>query len=254
MLNALTREVSPAIGRCELTHVEREPIDYQAACTQHAAYRALLSELGCTVIALPAASNLPDSVFVEDTAFVVEELAVLSRSGASSRRDETPAIAEVLGTHRPLAQIEDPGTLDGGDVVRLGREVWVGLSSRTNEAGAEQLAGFLQPHGYTIHTVRVQGYLHLKSAVTAIGSETVALNPDWIDREIFRDYQVVTIDPGEPFGANTVLVGESVIIAASHPKTMARLQEQGFDCRAVDGSELAKAEGGLSCCSILFEV
>lgn len=252
MLHALTREVSPAIGRCELTHVEREPIDFQSACAQHASYRAVLSELGCTVIALPAAPDLPDSVFVEDTAVVVEELAVLARSGAASRRGELPAIAEVLGTHRPLAQIEEPGTLDGGDVVCLGREVWVGLSSRTNETGAEQLAGLLQPHGYTIHPVRIQGCLHLKSAVTAVGSETVVLNPAWIDREIFRDYRVVSIDPSEPFGANTVLVGDSLIIATSHPRTMARLQDQGFDCRAVDGSELAKAEGGVSCCSILF--
>lgn len=253
MLHAMTREISPAIGRCELTHVQRQPIDFGRACVQHAAYRGLLRELGCKVIVLPAEEDLPDSVFVEDAAFVVDELAVLTRSGAESRRGETRSLAAALKPYRELATIESPGTLDGGDLVRIGRQVWVGLSSRSNAVAAEQLGQFLKPHGYTVRTVTPRGCLHLKSAVTTVGPEHVVLNPDWVDAAAFVDYQVTTIDPGEPFGANTVLVGEVVVISASHPGTKARLEAAGFSCRSVESSELAKAEGGLTCCSILFE-
>ncbi len=253
MLHAVTREVSPAIDRCELTHLRREPIDYKLACAQHAQYRALLGELGCTVVVLPAAPDLPDSAFVEDTAFVVDELAILTRCGAASRREETPAIAAVLETCRPLARIEEPGTLDGGDIVRLGREIWVGLSSRPNESAVQQLRSHLEPHGYTTHAISPQGCLHLKSAVTPVGPESLLVNPEWIDRESFRDFQVLTVDSSEPAAANTVLVRNTLVVSTSFPKTNIRLQEAGFQCRAVDSSELAKAEGGLTCCSILFE-
>ena len=253
MLYAVTREVSPAIDRCELTHLAREPIDFELACEQHNAYRTLLGELGCTVIVLPAAPDLPDSQFVEDSAFVVDELAILARSGALPRRQETPAIAAVLETCRKLVRIEEPGTLDGGDIVHLGRQIWVGLSSRTNDSAVQQLAFHLQPHGYTIHTIRPQGCLHLKSAVTAIGPENLLVNPEWIDADSFRDFQVVNVDPSEPAAANTVLVEDHLVVSTSFPRTNARLVEMGFHCRAVDSSELAKAEGGLTCCSILFK-
>lgn len=253
MLYAVMREVSPAIDRCELTHLVREPIDFKLACEQHNAYRTLLGELGCTVIVLPAAPDLPDSQFVEDTAFVVDELAILTRSGAPPRREETPAIAAVLATCRRLVQIEEPGTLDGGDIVHLGRQIWVGLSSRTNESAVQQLSFHLEPLGYTVHALHPKGCLHLKSAVTAIGPENLLVNPELIDAESFCDFQVLNVDSSEPAAANAVLVEDHLMVSTSFPKTTARLAELGFDCRPVDSGELAKAEGGLTCCSILFK-
>lgn len=254
MLRAITREVSAAIGRCELTHLARETIDVGQARRQHEDYERRLAGAGCTVARLAAGDDMPDSVFVEDLAVVFDELAIVTRPGAESRRVETPAVADALAAYRPLARIEPPGTLDGGDVLIAGKRVFVGESQRTNAAAISQLSRYLAPHGFTVHIVPVRGCLHLKSAVTAVSADTLLINPEWAAAEHFRPLHAVEVHPIEPYGANALLVGGTVIYPTAFPRTAARLRGHGVRVAEVDVSELAKAEGAVTCCSLIFEV
>jgi len=249
---ALTRPVSPSLARCELTHMARAPIDVARAAAQHAAYEECLRALGCDVRPLPAAPGHPDAVFVEDTAVVFDELAVITRPGAASRRAETGAAAEALAALRPLRYIEAPGTVDGGDVLAVERTVFVGLSTRTNAEGAAQLARALEPHGYAVRTLAVSSCLHLKSAATAAAPGTVLLNPGWVDAGAFRAFERIDVDPAEPLGANALNAGAAVVYAAAFARTRDRLQRHGLTVRTVEMDELAKAEGAVTCCSLLF--
>ena len=243
---ALTRPVPSSINQCELTHVARAPIDLDAAREQHAEYERALNALGCRVERVPLADDMPDSVFIEDTAVVVSEVAVITRPGAESRRGETSAVADVLRHYRLLRFIEAPATLDGGDVLVIGKRVFVGISQRTNLDGANQLRGHLTSFGYTVEAVPVHGALHLKSAVTQIGDDSVLINRQWIRG--FDDYQRVDVDPSEPFAANALRIGDALIYPTMFPRTRAKLK----NVHTVDASELAKAEGGVTCCSIVL--
>lgn len=251
-LIAITREVSPAIARCELTHLARRPIDLRLAQAQHREYMACLAGLGCRVRCLPAEPDLPDSVFVEDCAVVFDELAILARPGAESRRGEVPSVAAALRPYRKLQVLEAPATLDGGDVLRIGAAVFVGLSRRTNGAAVAQLRALLTPLGYRVEGVPVEGCLHLKSAVTQVAAGTLLINRRWVDAEPFARLELIDVDPTEPFAANALLVGESIVYPTAYPLTRLRLLQHGLDVRGVDMSELAKAEGGVSCCSLIF--
>ncbi|MEZ4953124.1 MAG: N(G),N(G)-dimethylarginine dimethylaminohydrolase [Saprospiraceae bacterium] len=252
MPTAITRPVSPKMAECELTHFDRQPIDIMRAIRQHAAYEDALQELGCKIIrALPAPEN-PDSVFVEDCAVVLDELAIITNPGASSRKSEIVGLTTALGPHRPLHFILAPGVLDGGDVLVIGKQIWVGQSSRSNAAALEQMRSFVAPHGYTVTGVEVTGCLHLKSAVTQIGKDMVLLNPDWVDAGIFRSFKIVETHPDEPGAANALLVGDTVIFPADFPLTALRLAEAGVELLLVDNSEVIKAEGGVTCCSVIF--
>jgi dimethylargininase len=246
---AITRDVSPSIAQAELTHVERVPIDYQRAAAQHQEYRQLLATLGCTVVDLPADPAHPDCVFIEDIAIVLSDLAVITRPGAESRRGETTAVAEVLGRYRPLVFIEAPATIDGGDVLVLDDKIYVGLSSRSNEAALEQLRALT---GREVFAVRLHGALHLKTAITRVAPRTLLVNRAWVDVSSFDGWDFIDVDPSEPFGANAVLLGERVIYPRAFSKTRARLG--GLDVHLVDADELAKAEGGVTCCSLLVAV
>jgi len=250
---ALTRGISPAITRCELTHLLRVPIDLALARAQHAEYEKCLEEAGCRVIQLVAGADMPDCVFIEDIAIVLPETAIVARPGAASRRAETPAVAEALRLYRPLAQIEAPGTMDGGDVFVAGRRVYVGISRRTNPEGAGQLRAILAPYGYLVQEIEVRGCLHLKSAVTLVGENLLLINPAWLPREPFSSFERIEVDPREPSAANAALAGSQVICAAAFPRTRERLQARGLAVRSVDLSELAKAEGALTCCSLIFD-
>ncbi len=249
---AITREVSPSIGECELTHLARAPIDLDTARAQHRQYGECLAALGCRIYRLPAEPGLPDAVFVEDTAVVLDELAIITRPGAASRRGETEAPAEALRAYRRLAAIQPPGTLDGGDVLRIGKRLWVGLSSRSNQAGIGQLRRLASPFGYSVESVRVKGCLHLKSAVTQVAESTLLVNRDWIDGSPFEGMELIDVDPREPFGGNALLVGDTVVYPASFPATRRRLEERGIVVEAIDVAELGKAEGGVTCCSLIF--
>jgi dimethylargininase len=253
MLTAITRPVSERIAECELTHLDRVPIDVGLAAAQHQQYEAALAELGCAVRRVPVAHELPDSVFVEDVAIVLDAIAIVTRPGAASRRPEREGVAAVLSDYRPLRVIEAPGTLDGGDVLRLGRRLFVGLSTRTNEDGARQLARLTEPFGYTVQCVQTDTCLHLKSAVTGIEPDRVLCNPAWIDVRAFAGIGLVEVDPDEPSAANVLRIGDTILAAAAHARTVARLREREYRVCTVDVSELAKAEAGVTCCSLIIE-
>jgi dimethylargininase len=248
---AFTREVSPGIARCELTHLARTPIDPDRARAQHRAYEAALASLGCTVRRLPETPDLPDAVFVQDAALVFDEVAVIARPGAASRRAETATVAAALEPFRPLRFIEAPGTLDGGDVVRLGRRVFVGQTARTDADGAGQLATILRPYGYVVTTVRPTDCLHLQTAVTPVAEDVILVNPAWVDPMAFGDAEVIAVDPAEPFAANALRVGGALVCPDGFPRTRARLEARGLRVLPVDVSELAKAEAGVTCCCLL---
>lgn len=249
---AVTRGVSAGIAACELTHIERRPIDLERARAQHRAYEEALARAGCLVESLPALDDLPDSVFVEDVAIVLDEIAIVTRPGAESRRPEAGHIAPALANHRRVTFIQKPGTLDGGDVLRLGRRIFVGRSGRSDESGIEQLRAVVWPYGYTVTAVPVCGCLHLKSAVTEAAPGVVVANPEWVDPAAFGRVAVIEVDPTEPCAANGLLVGSRLVYPESFPRTRQRLEAAGIAIEPVDVSELQKAEGAVTCCSLVF--
>ena len=264
MIWAITRDISESLDRCQLTHAARVPIDVDRARAQHDAYEWALVELGCTVRRIDAGPDMPDSVFIEDTAVLLPEAAIIARPGAQTRQPETAAVREALrrfGT--PMKDIVEPGTLDGGDVLVMGRQVFIGASTRTSATAINQMRRFLRPLGYKVQVVPVEGCLHLKSAVTAVGADTVLINRDWVPSDAFPGFDAIDVDPDEPAGANALWLpgpkgpglrdGDVVIYAAGFPKTRGRLEAKGFRVRVVDIDELAKAEGGVTCCSLIFE-
>lgn len=254
MLTAITRQVSPAIIHCELTLLERQPIDLDTAIAQHHQYEQALLELGVEVISLPAEAELPDSVFVEDTALVLDELAILTRPGADSRKAEVASIARTLSHYRELEAIQSPGTLDGGDILQAGRMIYVGISSRSNHSAIEQMQDLLKPFGYQVRGLQVTGCLHLKSAVTLLAEDCLLINPSWVNRTEFKEFKLIEIDPSEPTAANALRIGDNLLYQPSFPGTIQRLEKAGFHLKLVDASELGKAEGALTCCSLVFEV
>jgi dimethylargininase len=253
MLIAVTRAVSPTLAECELTHLSREPIDVARAAAQHAGYERLLQQLGVTVVRAPAAPELPDAVFIEDTALVLDELAVVTRPGARVRRRETVAVAAVLAGYRTVFSLTPPATLDGGDVLQLGRTLYVGRSTRSNLAGIEQLRALVTPFDYQVHPVDFTGCLHLKSAVTTIADAAVLVNPAWVPPSVFSRCEALEIDPREPYAANALRVGDSLLYPAQFPRTGERLVQRGLTLATTDCSELAKAEGAVTCCSLVFQ-
>ncbi len=252
MLVAVTRAVSPTLAECELTHRPRDPIDVAKAVAEHACYEDALRSLGATVVHAPPEPTLPDAVFVEDAALVFAETAVMTRPGAPVRRREVESMAKVLSAYRPLFAIQAPGTLDGGDVMAVGRKIYVGLSSRTSHEGIAQLDQHLSEWGYEVITVPVTGCLHLKSAVTQVADNLLLINDRWVSPECFGSMGTVTVAPGEPDAANALLIGASVIYPTHHPATAERLDRAGVRVVPVPCGELAKAEGGVTCCSVVF--
>jgi dimethylargininase len=235
---AITRDVSPSVAQCELTHLARTPIDYHRAVAQHEQYRELLRSLGCDVVELPADAAHPDCVFVEDTAIVLDDVAVITRPGAESRRGETGVIANALSAFRPLMFIEAPATIDGGDVLVLDERIYVGLSTRTNEAALAQLRALT---GREVIGVPVPGALHLKSAVTRVSRTELLVNRAWLDVSPFAGWTLIDVE--QP---NALMIGDVVIYPSGFP--LAPIAH--LDVRTVDADELAKAEGGVTCCCL----
>jgi dimethylargininase len=250
-LTALVRDVSPRLAEAELTHLDRALIDVDLARSQHASYADLLRALGADVVALPPLPEHPDGVFVEDVAVVVPEVAVVTRPGAASRRGEVAGLADLLRELRPrVEQLAAPATLDGGDVLRVGSRVLVGRSSRTNDHGVAALAALLEPLGYDVHAITVQGYLHLKTAATALPDGTY-LAASEVVAESLREHGDVVVVP-EPSGADVLLVRDSVVVAASAPRTAQLVAARGWQVHTVDIGELEKAEAGVTCLSVLL--
>jgi dimethylargininase len=250
---ALVRPPSSGLETGERTFVGLAPIDLERALEQHAAYAAALELCGCRVLALPPCSELPDATFVEDVAVVLDEVAIFCSPGARSRQGEVAAIEPTLRELRTLTRIEPPATLDGGDVLRVGRELWVGQSSRTNPAGIAALAEIAGKLGYNITAVPVRGALHLKTACTSLPDGRFLVNPEWIDLAPLATMRRIEIPRSEPFAANVLPVGGRVLCAAEHPETAALLTAEGYDVVPVHISEFAKAEGGVTCLSILLD-
>jgi dimethylargininase len=249
---AITRAVPSSMADCELTHVERSPIDVVVAGAQHAAYESALRDTGCVVRHVAPTPDLPDSVFVEDCAVVLGTDALITRPGAESRRAETTSVQAALAELCRIHTMQAPATLDGGDVLIVGSRVFVGETARTNRAGFETLQRLAQSLGFDACTVPVHGCLHLKTAVTALDDETVIVNAAWVEPTHFRGLDVLHIDETEPFAANVLRVGGVLLMPAAHARTSAVIRDRGYDVRTVDLSELARAEGGITCCSILL--
>jgi dimethylargininase len=248
---ALVRPVSPRIVECELTFLERQPIDYPRAAAEHEQYERALAAHGCTLVHVAAEPELADGVFVEDAVVVLDELAILTRPGAESRRPEIESVAAALEPYRPLQRIAAPGTIDGGDVFRIGKTIYVGRSPRTNDDGIAQLQALAR--GYDVRPVSVDGALHLKTAVTPVGERTLLINPEWVDRALFDGFDLIEVDPSEPFAANVLRLGEFVLMSSSFPRTRELLAGGGYRIETVELGEMEKAEAGITCCSVIFD-
>lgn len=257
MLTAIVKAPARSlVDASELTFIERVPMDFDLVREQHAVYCRALAHAGAHVVTLDASHDLADSVFVEDTAVILDELAIITRPGATSRQPETAYIEPALARYRPIERIQAPGTLDGGDVLRVGRTLFVGASTRTNAVGIEQLERLAQPLGYTVIPVAVLDSLHLKTACTALDASMIVLNPDWIDPEPFKGFARMTVAAGEPFGANVLPIGSSLIVNEAFPRTLELIAKHsdssGARLIAVNVSEFGKAEAGLTCLSLLL--
>lgn len=253
MLKALTHKISPGIAECQLTFIDRLPIDLRLAERQHDDYCAVLNKLGVIVNQLSENESYPDACFVEDTAIVVDELAIICSMGVASRRGETKLIERELSKYRDIARISLPATIEGGDVLRIGKRIFVGQSSRTNIQGIEELARILKPLGYEVVHVGIKGSLHLKSACTAIDDETLFVNPDWIELDALRGFNLVSTPTAEPWSANMLRVGTTICLQAGFPGAVELVKRVADSVEIIDISELRKAEAGLTCSSIIFE-
>jgi dimethylargininase len=250
-LLALVRKPGLELERCALSFRRREPIDVARAREQHAAYVAALERLGVEVRILPRLPRAPDATFVEDTAVVLDELAVLGRAAQEHRRGEIESVQAVLADHRPLLELRAPAVLDGGDVLVCDEVLYVGQSRRTNHAALKVIAHALLDWGYVVKAVEVHGCLHLKTACTYLGDERVLARRDWIQMARMQGLEVVEAHPDEPFGANVLRLGDTVLASASHPRTADILDRLGHDVVALELDELEKAEAGITCLALL---
>ncbi|HEV7668517.1 MAG TPA: arginine deiminase-related protein [Thermoanaerobaculia bacterium] len=249
---ALVRPVSRSLSSCELSFRDREPIDLEKAAAQHRAYAAALEAAGLAVEWLPELPDSPDAVFVEDPIVVLDEIAIVGRPGAASREGEVESVAEAIGRYRPLVQLPLEARLEGGDVMRVGKTLYVGRSARTNAAAHEALAEMLRPFGYTVVPVGLIDCLHLKTGVTYAGNDCFLANPAWVEISALSGAEVVPLPPEEPWAANTLTIGDRVLLPAGFPHTLDLLTARGFDVQTIDVSELQKAEGSLTCLSVPF--
>jgi dimethylargininase len=250
---ALTRIPAPTLGQCQLTHLQRQPIAYERALEQHHGYCETLRAAGMEVISLPEEPALPDSVFIEDCAIILDELAIITSMGTPTRHAEPQSIVPTLARWHPLASISWPATLEGGDVLRVGKTLYVGLSSRTNSAGIAALREIVRPYGYQVVAVSLHGCLHLKTACTALDQQTLLLNPTWLDPTPLRSCRLVPVPPDEPWAANVLLADGLLCMNAAFPQTLALAEQLGYAAHAIDISEFLKAEAGLTCLSLLLD-
>jgi dimethylargininase len=252
MLRALTRQVGSNFAACELTFLDRQPIDVAKAMEQHRGYEDCLTELGITVTSLPADPSFPDGVFVEDPALVLDEVAIIARPGAESRRGETESIAQALSPFREIRIITEPATLEGGDVVHVGKTLYVGLSRRTNREGIVQLMELLRPFGYCVVPVEVRDCLHLKSGACWAGSDVILANRNWINVDKFYNFRIIDVADDEPSAADVLPIGNTLLVPANFVRTSEILEAAGIKVRAIDVSDLQKAEAGVTCMSLIF--
>ena len=251
-LVAITHEPSPNMQRYERTFVGDETIDLALARRQHAAYRSALAACGAEVIVLDTNLEMADCVFVEDTALVLDEIAVMMSPGAASRRHEPAGIEPTLHAFRRIERLSLPATMDGGDIVVSGRDIYVGASPRTNARGIKDLREVLRPFGYRVTGVRVTGCLHLKTACSALPDGSFLVNRDWIGAEALPPSKLLPVPADEPWASDVLVVGERIIVSDAFPRTIELLSGRGWRVTPVSVSEFAKAEGGVTCLSLVF--
>jgi dimethylargininase len=251
---AITREVSRSINKCELTYLSREPIDLVRARQQHAQYERTLRDLGLAVLSLPEIPDLPDAVFVEDTALVLDECVILLRPGAASRLPEVNSIGKVLANFRPLNRLRAPAHADGGDILRIGQRIFIGVGQRTNVEAIGQIRSIVTPFGYSVQAAPTAGCLHLKSAATEVGPDTVLVNPKWIESSALEHVKCLEVDPSEGYAANALRLGDTVLFPEAFPRTRRKLEQANIQIRTLPCDELAKAEGALTCCSLVLNI
>jgi dimethylargininase len=236
-----------------LTFVNRSSIDLQKAREQHRAYAKALEDLGVEVSMLTLNETMPDGVFVEDTAVMLDELAVITSMGTLNRRKEVPAIATEISKYRKTYEIPLPATLEGGDVLRIGRRIYIGETVRTNKDAISIFTRIVKPLGYQVDQVRVSGCLHLKTGISALNEETFIANPKWLDLSLFKGCNIVEVPEDESFGGNVLVVNGTVLMNAAYPRTIDLVASLGFKIQTVDISEFEKAEAGLTCMSLIFK-
>ncbi len=249
---ALVHVPSPALDAGQRTYVNRASVDADAAARQHRNYVQSLSAAGAKVVSLDVNADEPDGVFIEDVAIILGEVAVLTTMGTTARQAEPARVRSTLEQHRQVQAIEQPARIEGGDVLRVGRQLIVGLSKRTDDAGLEALSDIAKPLGYSITPVPVKECLHLKTACTALPDGRLLVNPNWIDTDAISAFQHVWIPPEEPWGANTLPLGNTVVLPTAHVETAELIQNLGFPVQQVDISEFAKVEGGVTCLSLII--
>jgi len=252
VLTAITRAVSQRISECELTYIGRTPIDVERAIRQHQDYQDLLRRLGAQLVEIPADDTCADCCFLEDTAIVLDELAVIARPSSEVRRLEVGGVKAFVQKHRPTVEVEAPATLEGGDVLRIKRNLFVGLTTRTNVLGVETLRRHAVPLGYSVHEVKVPGALHLKSVCTALDHGTILADSSRLDLSPFANFKIVAVPSDEWMAANILLVNSTVCMPEGFPKTRSMLEKRGLKVATTDISEFLKAEAGLTCMSLLF--
>ncbi|ATB68527.1 NG,NG-dimethylarginine dimethylaminohydrolase 1 [Sulfurospirillum diekertiae] len=252
MLLAITHLPSPKLQECELTFLESQAIDIEKARIEHKNYCAMLERCGAKVIVLNDNIACPDSVFVEDPIIVFDEVAVLTSMGVESRRAESASMEKVFSKYRKIERIELPAKIEGGDVLKIGKKIFVGESARTNKEGIQALEAIIKPFGYEVIPVKVTGCLHLKTGVTALDETTVLINSNWVDATAFDGFSKVEAPAIEPFGANVLKLGEIICMNEAFPKSIALVKSLGYKVETTNISEFVKAEAGLTCMSVPF--
>jgi dimethylargininase len=249
---AITRGVSRRIAACQLTYRSREDINYERATSQLECYCALLRKWNVDLLPLTATDSYPDCCFVQDTAVVLDEVCVIASMGAQTRLGEVSEVERLVAPFRKIRRIFAPATLDGGDVVQFGKRLFVGLSTRTNARGIAALASIVEAFGYAVVPVAVNGGLHLTTGCGIVNDETVLLNPRWLDASAFKGLRQLHVSEEEPWAANTIRVEDAVCLEEQAPRTVELVQPHVGTIDTLDISEFRKAEGSLSCLSLIF--
>ncbi|MBI5359443.1 MAG: hypothetical protein HZA48_02550 [Planctomycetes bacterium] len=249
---AIVRGVAGTYDKCVKPGARKQEIDVELAIEQHNAYCAILENMGLELMKIPADGRFPDCCFAEDPGIIFGQKAVISRMKTASRAGETTSIKKALSIHKKIFEIRAPGTIDGGDVLKAGNRVYIGLSKRTNLSAIRQVESFISKDGYEIIPVKIRNTLHLKTVCTHIGNNCMVIAPGHFDDGIFADYDIIRVPKNESYSANCLAINGKVIIPRGFPKTKALIENKGFKTIQAGMSEFEKGGGSLTCLSIVY--
>jgi len=248
--NAIVRIVADTYDQCVTK--QSESIDVALAKEQHAKYCSELERIGLQLIRIEADNNLPDCCFVEDAAIVVDNIAIITHPGAESRRKETEAVEKVISKFKTIHRVVSPATIDGGDVLKIGMKIFIGLSERTTQYAIDQVAEIIRPRGYEVIAVPIHHTLHLKSVVTALSDSQIIISAGHLDETTFEGFRKIVVPHEESYAANCLSVNNTIFIPAGYPITKSLIEGMGFSTIELENSEFKKGDGALTCMSILF--